>query len=716
MKILEDLSKTFSRLFSFRKNLSIKSNVFFSIRIKLIAAFMVTIVPIILLGVSSFNGSFTALKDNATNTSLETMKQVNKYFDQSLTNIDAMSTQILMDPDYQKFISSTDEELTFDSLTYQSNVSSLISSYTFGNKNLRGITLLLQNGRSINSSGYVYKDKAYENIEDGPMVTLAKEMNGKAFWVGSHSDIDEQKSAAGTVNYAFSSIRLAKDFYSSEPMGLLIIDVKPEMVEDALLDINLGANSELHLISPDGRDIAFRRTNAENVTLDTMDPVNQITGGTLFTKIAGHEAAYGSFMEAYKGEEHLVLHSRVGETGFTLVGLVPTANFSAAAEGIRNITVLFTFLAAAIAVIIGLYMAIGMGRTINRIINASHKASDGDLTVELKSRRRDELGTLTKSINLMIARMRDLIENASNTAASVIESAKTVAATSQQVSIVSHEVARTVQEIAEGASAQATDSEQGTIKMRDLALKINAVSDSAKTIEAYSEDTINLTKQGLSSVVDLEGKAKETTEITQTIITDVRTLESHSHSIGKIVKVIDGIAAQTNLLALNAAIEAARAGEAGKGFAVVADEVRKLAEQSTAATREIAAIIKDTQNQTAVVVERAMSSEDILRSQNEAVANTLEVFKSISSSMEQLAKKVNDIMDGITDMDSYKDQTIGSIHNISSVSEQIAASTQEVSASTEEQLGSIEELSSFAQQLDDAAKILNESISKFKVR
>jgi methyl-accepting chemotaxis protein len=311
--------------------------------------------------------------------------------------------------------------------------------------------------------------------------------------------------------------------------------------------------------------------------------------------------------------------------------------------------------------------------------------------------------------------MRALIANAAETALTVIKSAQTVASTTDQISIVSQEVTKTVQEISEGSSAQAVDSEQGVSKMKELALKINAVADYAKTIESYSDETIKLTEDGLNSVVDLEGKAKETTGITRTIITDAQELNVHSQSIGKIVKVISNIAEQTNLLALNAAIEAARAGDAGRGFAVVSDEIRKLAEQSASATREIATIIKNTQNQTARVVESAEASENILKSHNIAVENTLAVFKKISSSMVELANKVSEITKGMEDMEKYKESTLSAIHNISSVSQQIAASTEEVSASTQEQLSAIEELTMYAKQLDETANNLNESIKSFKI-
>ncbi len=114
-------------------------------------------------------------------------------------------------------------------------------------------------------------------------------------------------------------------------------------------------------------------------------------------------------------------------------------------------------------------------------------------------------------------------------------------------------------------------------------------------------------------------------------------------------------------------------------------------------------------------MEWAESSENILNSQNEAVTNVSEVFDKITRSMEQLVTRLEEIAAGIVDMNYNKEQTLTSIHNISSVSQQIAASTEEVAASTQEQLSSIEELSSYAKELENVAKQLNESIKRFKV-
>lgn len=696
-------------------NASIRSKLF-SIRTKLISAFLLTVIPIILLGILSYDSAVQSIRDTANKTSLETIKQANQYLELSFNGIDSIALQILSSPDCQKYVSTVSEEITIEALTTQRNLSTLFVNYMHSNKAIQSMTLLLKNNKSMGSSGTVIAKNGYENLESSEVFKMARDKQGASFWKGYHQEIDEQMTSNSKSSYAISLIRLVKDYYNSDNNGVLVIDVKPEFVSEALNKINLGNGSELHLISPDNRDIAYVMSDGESKVLDTASPQNQIAGMEFCIKARESSDKQGSSTTQYKGQDHIVLYAKVGDTGYTLLGLVPTANFTASAAGIGRITVILTLVAVMIAVVIGLFLALSMGRTISRISTASQKVTEGDLTIELSSSSQDELGALAKTINLMITHMRKLIMDASDTASSVGASARKVADASKQVSGVSQEITKTVQEITYGASAQAADSEQGVLKMKDLAQNIGTVSENARTIESYSKEAVQLTKEGMLSVEDLEAKAKETSQIIHTIASDAQVLDHNSQTIRTIVKVIHGIADRTNLLSLNAAIEAARAGESGKGFAVVADEIRKLADQTTTATQQIARIIDDTLMQTNLVVERATSSENILNSQNEAVSSVSGIFSQISDSMELLAGKVDEISNGMKGMDSLKDETIISIHSISSVSQQIAASTEEVSASTEEQLGAIEELSAHAQKMDHAAMQLNQSISRFKVR
>lgn len=693
------------------------SSLFTSIRTRLITGFMITIIPIVLLGMISYNSAFNSIKDTATSASSETLKQLGKNVEITFSKYEELSTQIILNDLVQSYLLLNSKGNTSEALQIGKKVETYIKSYLYGNPSIDAITLLMKNRDNIDTSSNSLSKEAYNNMLDSKLMIKAREFSGKAFWVGKHAELDEHRSNT-EFTYGLSVVRLLKDIMLSEEKGLLFIDLKADFIETMLKELNLGNRSELHLISPDGRDIAFGIIDGLSKSLDTADAKNNISDKEFYSKISGNHDN-GTFFDKYKDEEYMMIHTKIitnmEETGYYLVGLVPTANFKVAARSIGIVTIIFTLIAIIFALAIGFLLAFGISKAINRILNASKKVAAGDLTVKLEAKSKDELGILTDSINSMVERMRELISNAAHTAMTVIGSAETVAKTTNHISIVSHEVTRTVQEIARGSTTQASDSEQGVNKMGDLALKINSVSDYAKSIKTYSDETIKLTEEGLISVEDLENKAKETTGITRTIITDAKELKVHSMSIGKIVEVIGSIAEQTNLLSLNAAIEAARAGDAGKGFAVVADEVRKLAEQSAAATREISDIVDNTQKQTTQVVESAESSENILKSHISAVENTLAVFKKISDSMVKLALKVSEITNGIEDMDSYKNSTIAAINNISSVSDEIAAATQEVSSSTEEQLSEIEELTTYAKQLDAEAKNLNESINKFKV-
>jgi len=679
-----------------------------SIRTKLFAAVAVMIIPICFLGLFSYNSAFKSIRQTAENSYTETILQTAKYLQLSLSGVAADCNQIVLNDSFIKHVTTT----TDDILNY-SELAAFTKNIKRESKFIDDIIILIEGKKPISASDRGVDKNALENIKEGKLMSLAIEKNGVPFWTGSIYELEDQIS--NIPSYSMAQVRLLKLPLTSVPVGIMVVTVKPGLVSDAIMDIDLGNGSELHLISPDGRDIAYGAVDGVNQELDTSVPENQLFNSDLYSNIISDANNTGSGTIKYKGKDYLAMFSKIGDTGYALVGLSPTSNFSDMASSIRGATVLITIIVAIFAIGVGFFMAMSIGMSIRSIVELSNKAAEGDLTVSYTSRRKDEFGILAGAFNRMLENMRGMIANTTESARNVNESASTIAATSREAAVAAREFAKAIEEIATGASDQANEAEQCNKKMFDLGEKINAVSEYAREIGEFTAETAHLTKLGLSSMEHLEAASRESTEITQEIISDIQTLDENSKSIGRIIQVIDQIADQTNLLALNAAIEAARAGDAGRGFAVVADEIRKLAEQSVLATAEIAKIIGENQGQTAHVAERAKSAKGIIESQNKAVTDTSETFSRISASMEQLAQKVENILSGISDMENYKAEALLAIHNITSVSQQIAASTQEMSASSQQQLAGIEQLSEYAQQLENIANVLNDSISRFKV-
>ena len=713
-----------------------------NIRNKLILAFSIPIVLIVLLGFLSYNKSKASVEALAESAALDAMKQTSNYMQLLISNIDAVSFQLASNTDLQSLYTLTDSGET-NSMEYQNlrkNVTKFLMSSLVGNKFISNIAVIGDSEKdSFTSSSSHLKSFSELNMntlaDAMPNYSRIKEAGGGIVYLGAHGEIDSDMATGASDTYSFFASRLLKSTNSGDVKGVILIDIRLDEIltlintiaadnndedvgiqekngGDGSVPENNGSSMEVHLITDDGRDISNVYSEEQNMLNTNKDFVSN----GFIQELVSSETQYGSNKVMYKNSDYLLTYQKIPETGYMFVGLQPYKEILSSSQEIAKLTLILVIISALIAVLIGLYMSSGMSRTIGRIIQAAESAASGDLTVDLVSRRRDELGILTASINKMIKNTRQLIEQTSVIAGKVADSAVNLSTTSQDVSAVSREVSRAIQEIALGASSQASDAEQGVYKMSELSSVINSVSVNARDIQRLSEETFTRTRDGIVSVRDLDSKAEETNEITRAILVDIQALDNNSKSIGRIVSVIGRIADQTNLLALNAAIEAARAGEAGKGFAVVADEVRKLAEQSMSAAREIAEIIKNTQRQTGQAVKKAVSAGEIIQSQDEAVKITMSAFETIAKSMETLAGRVGLIISGIEDLETCKEQTISAIENISSVSQETAASSQEVTASTEEQLSSIEELSAHAQALGEAAGKLTESISRFKVK
>jgi len=305
------------------------------------------------------------------------------------------------------------------------------------------------------------------------------------------------------------------------------------------------------------------------------------------------------------------------------------------------------------------------------------------------------------------------------------------------------QIANAIDQVSKGAVEQSRSMAETTGGMNQLASAIDKVADNAKTVLNVVSESSAVASRGQEAVEEtILGMSRISETVTESA-NKIQELGQKSKQIGEIIEVIDDIAEQTNLLALNAAIEAARAGEHGKGFAVVADEVRKLAERSARATGEIAELIKGIQNETMQAVEameKGMSeveagSElaqhagaaigDIMESVNQVVSEIAEVSQAaeqisassgkVASAMDQIAAITQENTAITEEVAASADQVVKVVESMSESSKTSAQSAMEISASSQQQTASVEEIAASVIELSGMANRLNELVEKFQI-
>jgi methyl-accepting chemotaxis protein len=273
-----------------------------------------------------------------------------------------------------------------------------------------------------------------------------------------------------------------------------------------------------------------------------------------------------------------------------------------------------------------IFIAGGVSKAISSLMKSISQASRGDLTTRFNTKRNDEFKILADGISNMMESMRKLIGEVQVVGTKVSGSAGELSNTSEELLTATKGISLTIDDIEKGIVQQSNDTEQCLLKISSLSVQVNEVSNHTSEIERIADNTKNIAGEGIITIDELNKKSKATADITQNVIQKIEEFEIQSKTISGFINVINEIAAQTNLLSLNASIEAARAGDAGRGFAVVAGEIRKLADQSVQASKQIEGIVNEIHRKTEDMVDTAKQAENIVRSQTVALNKTVEAL------------------------------------------------------------------------------------------
>lgn len=656
------------------------------IRTKLmISLISICLIPLVILGLSNYRQAKNTLSKNFELTSKQTVGEINTslnyYFD-------SMSIQLKMASQNVNF---TKPEGTADRSQYT-------EAYL---KDIKASNVDVLNAYYGTESG---KFLVYPKIElpsdfnhkERDWYKEAIKNKGKVFYTSPYVDV-------ATGQTVVSLVQAVED--NGSIVGVVGVDVSLERMTNVFENSKVGKNGYAYISDSNGVIIAH--------------PNKEIVGTEEATKLSVWNyiktSASGFTSYEYNGDKKYATFTTNKNTGWKIIGSMSEDEISEDVNSINNAMAITIGIMLLISTILSYFLSKSMASHAKALRDAFSKTAKGDLTTRVDIKSGDEFGVLGKDFNMMIDNISGLMSEVKISSEVVLETSTNLAAMAGETTISITQVSRAIEEISQGATEQASNAQDGAMGMSVLSEGIDEIADTTNHLEQVAFDALDLGHIGLDVVKELAGKSDRTKEASNEVSQIVTDMSQKTEQINMISDAIADITEQTNLLSLNASIEAARAGEAGRGFAVVADEIRKLAEQSKQSTEEIRKIIESIQTMSKNAAKAMNESNDLVKDQDIAVEETEKIFIKILDAINDLTERIKQIGGSAKVIDAKKDEVVGQIENISSVSEETASASEEVSASTEEINATMDEVTRYAQDLQELAKALELGIQRFKL-
>ncbi len=676
----------------------------------LVGAFLVPVIFIIILGVVSYQKASKTIIEQCKDSSISAISAESMYFNLLCETVSAKATEIVMDSDTSSYYELYYDNGSSKALDLFRNLRQNLIHMSASVSYISDYNIVAEKGTQVTSMGRTLPADAYTKLiesEDGVYLTSGTIRNK---WMGRHSYLDEvQNQDASGYGLVFYQRFLRAN-------ALLLMDIDMETIQNALDSMSFGENSYKAIVTPDGREITVQEVVAEDGQSVVQQSVEEMVfNGTDFYQQSLEAEEAGSVEVRSNGKKYLYVYAPVGKTGIMICGLIPYENIMEEAQAIRNMTVVLVILAALAAMLVGSVIAISISKTLKGTVRSLDKVAEGDLTIQFATKRKDEFRLLNDSLNHMLTGVRGIMSDVHGFGKEVNDLSGGVAQTADTINTSMKDISNAVDEVSRGVVSQAEETENCNRKMSEFSEQIVTVCDQAENMGGVADKAIDAVNRGKVIIEDLNKQSETTVRLTKELGQDIINVKTQSDEIEKIINVINEIAEQTNLLSLNASIEAARAGENGRGFSVVADEIRKLADQSMQAGKQIKGIVANIRTTTKQTTDSAQKTEEYIYKQADSLEETITVFASINHCVDELVTGLQQMAASMKGIGEEKDEVEDSIRNISAVSEQAAAATEEVTATLSEQVHMIAKLTEKAEHLAARVHALEDAMSKFRI-
>lgn len=371
--------------------------------------------------------------------------------------------------------------------------------------------------------------------------------------------------------------------------------------------------------------------------------------------------------------------------------------------------------AAVMSILIGLLIGRLLSRPILKVVDAAKLIGTGDFTVQIDVRSKDEIKVLADTLNGTIRNISHLISQIQHFSTELLGAATTLAMVSEQNTLAAEETAIALDELASGAIKQASDAEKSVYTASELERRFASLLNESNQMKQNISNVTDVNQRCITAVDELREKNDVTQSFNRRIAQTIENQVRHAGDIAAMIGAITVVSQQTNLLSLNASIEAARAGQAGKGFAVVAEEIRRLAGDSAKAADNVVRILANIEQDNQKALEVLQELDSVGAQQNLANIEVTDATEKIFGYINSIAEQIDDVFAELDSVGNSKDEIIDSMNSILSVTEESAAMVEQVNSTVDIQAGSMVELKKKADELKNISVTLNENVNVFRI-
>lgn len=525
----------------------------------------------------------------------------------------------------------------------------------------------------------------------------------KSYWTNPYFEAEVDKDVISylcPINIAGTNI------------GVIGIDIDFKDFENIVKTAKAYNNGNSYLLNKDLNFIVHNKFKAN-------DNLAKVYGKSLEEEVQDiKNKKSGIFEYKFENKNYISSYARLSN-GYIFITEVENKEIFKESRQLLIIIIVISILAIVISILEALYYGNKISKPIEKLTSYIKVLANLDLREKCLQEHvvtsNDEIGNMARELKKLGIELNEIIKGMRGDSSTTKQSSLEVVKVMEESSAALNEISNTVSQLTTGATEQAEVTQSGVKSLEELSKSLEFILMNTSEIQEHSKEIKKVNGNSQEYLSELTYKFKDNEKMFDTLKNNIQSLLESSRFIKDMVIAIDDIAKKTKLLSLNASIEAARAGEGGKGFRVVAEEIKKLSEQTEESANNINnIIIKIEENMTNTKVSMGQG-KDSMEETGEALVEVKDSFKSIEQVEQSTIDKIEELLKKVEDINELKESVVYNMENISSITEEFSASMEELLATTEEQNSSIECVVNSCKQLEDVSISLDNKVSKFKI-